>query len=222
MSERPQRRHQPRSGSADRRPPRIDPARRAAYDVAFVVETEDGYANLIMPGILKQHRLTGRDAGFATELAYGALRGRGLYDAIIADAAKRHVITLDAELAVALRLGVHQALAMRVPAHAAVSETVDLVRAVHGRGAGLANAVMRRVTERDLDAWLARVASGTSRESLAIRHSHPAWVVGELEHALRHDGRPGELTALLEADNAPAAVTLVARPGLVEREGSRA
>ncbi|MFV0285373.1 MAG: RsmB/NOP family class I SAM-dependent RNA methyltransferase [Demequina sp.] len=218
MSERPQRRQQPRSGSADRRPPRIDPARRAAYDVAFAVETEDGYANLIIPGILKQHRLTGRDAGFATELAYGALRGRGLYDAIIADAAKRHVSTLDAELAVALRLGVHQALAMRVPAHAAVSETVDLVRAVHGRGAGLANAVMRRVTERDLDAWLARVAPGMSRESLAIRHSHPAWVVGELEHALRHDGRPGELTALLEADNAPAAVTLVARPGLVERE----
>ncbi|WP_084129541.1 RsmB/NOP family class I SAM-dependent RNA methyltransferase [Demequina sp. NBRC 110055] len=205
-------------GERDQRPARIDPARRAAYDVTYAVETEDGYANLLMPGILKQHRLSGRDAGFATELAYGALRGRGLYDAIIADAAKRRTDTLDIDLVVALRLGVHQALAMRVPAHAAVSETVDLVRSVNGRAAGLANAVMRRVTERDLDTWLARVAPGTSRESQAIRHSHPAWVVGELEHALTADGRPGELTQLLEADNAPASVTLVARPGLIDRD----
>ncbi|WP_084101930.1 RsmB/NOP family class I SAM-dependent RNA methyltransferase [Demequina sp. NBRC 110051] len=199
------------------RPPRTDPARRAAFDVAYAVETEDGYANLIMPGILKQHRLSGRDAGFATELAYGALRGRGLYDAIISDAARRPADSLDHDLVVALRLGAHQALAMRVPAHAAVSETVDLVRAVNGRAAGIANAVMRRITERDLDTWLARVAPGTSREAQAIRHSHPAWVVGELEYALAADGRPGELTQLLEADNTPASVTLVARPGLIDR-----
>lgn len=211
---------QRRSGQPGTR--RTDPARQAAFDAAFAVETEDGYANLIMPGILKRHRLTGRDAGFATELAYGALRGRGLYDAIISDAARRPADGLDRDLVVALRLGVHQALAMRVPAHAAVSETVDLVRAVNGRAAGIANAVMRRVTERDLDTWLARVAPGTSRESLAIRHSHPAWVVGELDHALTADGRPGELTQLLEADNAPASVTLVARPGLIARDALQA
>lgn len=108
---------------------------------------------------------------------------------------------------------------MRVPAHAAVSETVDLVRRERGHGAAkFANAVMRRITEKTADAWLALVAPGTSRSSRAVRHSHPEWVVAELEQALAVDGRSGDIDALLEADNAPAQVTLVARPGLADRD----
>ncbi len=56
-------------------------------------------------------------------------------------------------------------------------------------------------------------------ERLAVRHSHPAWVVRALRQALLADGRPAdELEALLEADNAAPAVTLCARPGLADVE----
>lgn len=194
-------------------------ARDVAYACVMSASTEGAYANLIMPSLLRKAGLDGRDAGFATELAYGALRMRGLYDAIIAHASRRDPRDLDPELRVALWLGAHQALAMRVPPHAAVNETVDQVRRERGAGAAkLANAVMRRVTERDAEQWMAVVASGTGRDAMAVRHSHPAWVVEELERALAEDGRAGEISALLDADNSPARVTLVARPGLVDRD----
>lgn len=197
---------------------RPDAARVAAFECLEAVEDEGGYANLVMPRILAHHRLAGRDAAFATELAYGALRQRALYEAIIERASGRSVRRLDPPVRRALVLGCHQVLGMRVADHAAVGETVTLARAVAGEGpAKLVNAVLRRVTEADRDAWLARVAPGSGRDALAVRHSHPAWVVGELEKALAADGRRGEVESLLEADNAAAAVSLVARPGLVDR-----
>ncbi len=51
--------------------PRTDPARRAAYDVLRAVADRDAYANLLLPALLKERGLTGRDAAFATELTYG-------------------------------------------------------------------------------------------------------------------------------------------------------
>lgn len=194
-------------------------ARDVAYDCVMAVSTEGAYANLLLPTLLERAGLDGRDAGFVTELAYGALRMRGLYDAIIEQASRRDPQDLDPELRVALWLGCHQALAMRVPAHAAVNETVDQVRRERGVGAAkLANAAMRRVTERTAEEWLAAVAPGDGVDDLAVRHSHPEWVVSELAAALEADGRRGETVALLEADNSPARVTLVARPGLIEPE----
>ncbi|WP_062293303.1 RsmB/NOP family class I SAM-dependent RNA methyltransferase [Demequina phytophila] len=189
-------------------------ARDVAYDCVMAVSTEGAYANLLMPTLLERMRLEGRDAGFATELAYGTLRMRGLYDAIIERASGRDPRDLDAEVRVSLWLGAHQHLAMRVPPHAAVNETVSQVRRERNEGASrLANAVMRRITERDAEEWLDLVGT-----DLATRHSHPAWVVKELEDALAADGHEGEVAALLESDNSPARVTLVARPGLIDRE----
>ncbi|MFW7415166.1 RsmB/NOP family class I SAM-dependent RNA methyltransferase [Demequina sp. SO4-18] len=194
-------------------------ARDVAYRCVMAVTDDDAYANLVMPGLIDQARLDGRDAAFATELAYGALRMRGLYDAIIGKASKRDPESLDPEVRAALWIGAHQVLAMRVPPHAAVSETVDTVRRERGQGAAkFANAIMRRVTEKTADAWLAVVAPGTSRASAAIRFSHPEWVVAELEKSLAADGRAGEIGALLEADNTAARVTLAARPGLADRD----
>ncbi len=107
---------------------------------------------------------------------------------------------------------------MRVPAHAAVSETVALMREYRAGAAGLANAVLRRVSESTLPEWRDRVAPGETDDDLAIRHSHPAWIVRRLRDALAADGREGEIEALLAAHNEPAAVTLAARPGLVARD----
>src|SRR6187551_3378998 len=197
---------------------KIDKPREAAFRCVRAVNSDDAYANLVMPAILAAEGLGGRDAAFATELAYGTLRMRGLYDAIIGQAAKRDPEALDAPLRWALWLGAHQALNMRVPPHAAVSETVELARRHAGpRVAPLANAVMRRIVERELDQWLAMVAPARNRDDLAIRHSHPRWVAKALGESLIADGRATELEALLAADNVPAAVTLVARPGLADR-----
>jgi 16S rRNA (cytosine967-C5)-methyltransferase len=195
-----------------------DPARRVAFEVLRAVDAEDSYANLVLPRLLRAARLEGRDAAFATELTYGALRGRGTYDAVIAACVDRPLAQVDAAVLDALRLGTHQLLAMRVPAHAAVSATVDVVRADVGQGAaGFANAVLRRVAEDDLDGWLKRVlpADAPEDQRLAVTQSHPVWIVRALRDALAFAGRdPAELPALLAADNAAPAVTLALLPGL--------
>lgn len=204
----------PARSSRTARPPRG--ARGAAYDLLHAVAADDAYANLVWPTIVAEARLDSRDAAFATELAYGTLRWRGLYDEVLSRCVDRPLAKLDGRVLDLLRLGAHQILSMRVPAHAAVSETVALARQVTGDGpAKLVNAVLRRVLEGgDRDAWIARVAPGDSRDELAIASSHPRWIITAFAEALAaHRGAPDPegLRALLAADNEPASPVLVAR-----------
>ena len=190
-----------------------DAARLAAYDVLKAVRVDGAYANLVLPTVLRQHRLAGRDAAFATELASGTLRRQGTYDAVLAACVDRPLAKVEAKVLDALRLGTHQLLSMRVPAHAAISTTVDLVRSRVGRGpAGFTNAVLRKVSAHDLDAWVRRVAPDPTRDPVgfgSVAHSHPRWVVEELTRAAGAD----DIDALLAADNEAPRVVLVARPG---------
>ncbi|MBL0887740.1 RsmB/NOP family class I SAM-dependent RNA methyltransferase [Myceligenerans indicum] len=212
-----------RSGSRQapgQRAKRTDPARTAAFDVLRQVDESDAYANLVLPPLLAERRIRGRDAGFATELTYGTLRLRGRYDAVLADCVDRPLGELDAAVLDVLRLGTHQLLGMRVPSHAAVSETVALARAEVGAGpAQFVNAVLRRVSEAGRQEWLERIRAGAPDEltALAAVESHPVWVARSLREALAGHGRdPSEIGDLLAADNAAPRVTLVARPGLVD------
>ena len=195
-----------------------DAARLAAYDVLHAVRTEDAYANLALAQALRDRRLSGRDAGFATELAAGTLRGLGTYDPVIDACLDRGRVK--PRLRDVLRLGTHQLLAMRVPSHAAVSATVDLARSRTGpASAGLVNAVLRKVGEHDLAGWIDRVAPDPAADRtghLAVAHSHPRWVVIGLEAAL--GDRAAELEELLAADNTAPEVVLVARPGRSEAQ----
>jgi 16S rRNA (cytosine967-C5)-methyltransferase len=204
--------------SRTRRRARPDPARRAAYDLLRAVRERDAYANLAMPEVLRRHRLAGRDAAFATELAYGTLRMRGTYDAVLGACVDRPLASVDAPVLDVLRLGAHQVLGMRVPPHAAVGATVELARGVLGEGRGsFVNAVLRRAASRDVASWLADVAPAAADDPvghLAVAHSHPEWVVASLREAL--DGDLDETAAVLAANNVPAPVTLVARPGRVD------
>lgn len=199
-----------------------DPARNAAYDALRAVAASDAYANLVLPPLLRERRIAGRDAAFATELAYGTLRMQGRYDAVLAQASSRPLADVDTPVLDVLRLGAHQLLGMRVAPHAAVSETVGLARERVGAGAAqFVNAVLRRVAERPAEEWLERIAevadpTGTDAVArLAVVESHPAWVVRAMREALVGSGRSAdELADLLAADNAAPRVTLVARPGL--------
>lgn len=191
--------------------PRTDPARLVAYDVLRAVVEKDAYANLELSRLLREQRLTGRDAALATELVSGTLRLQGSYDDVIDRLVPKK---LDPPVRDALRLGAHQLLSMRVPTHAAVDTTVDLVKERIGhRPSGLVNAVLRKIADRSLQEWL-------DGRSLEARTAHPRWIIDALAEAL---DRPDELEALLAADNLRPAVTLVARPGLsaVEELGGR-
>ncbi|MCA2226960.1 RsmB/NOP family class I SAM-dependent RNA methyltransferase [Nonomuraea aurantiaca] len=194
------------------RGPARDQARNAAFDVMRAVDERDAYANLLMPRLLRERGVKGRDAALATELAYGTLRGLGTYDAIIEMCVDR---TPDADVRDALRLGAHQLLKMRVPPHAAVGTTVDLVRLRIGSGAAkFANAVLRKIGSRTIEEWIPIVAPDRAHDPaghLSVAYSHPRWIVSAFRDALGI--RADEVADLLAADNERPLVTLVARPG---------
>lgn len=195
-----------------------DPARLVAFEVLRAVSADDAYANLVLPARIRKHGLDRRDAGFATELTYGALRAQGTYDAILATCVDRPLSELDPAILDALRIGAHQLMAMRVPTHAALDQTVGLARAVIGAGpSGLVNAVLRKVAAKELPEWIAQLTEGLSDDVkiASIEHAHPEWIVRSMRQALVAHGRDvSEITALLEADNAAPVVNLVALPGL--------
>lgn len=205
-------------------PTGTDPARTAALQTLAAVRERGAYANLVLPGLLREARLKGRDAAFATELTYGTARAQGLLDAVIEDASGRPVSEIDGPVLDALRLGVYQLLRTRVGAHAAVSETVDAVKASSGKGAsGFVNAVLRKVSRDDEDTWVARVAPAAAEDllgHLAMQYAHPRWIAEAFLESLRANGinSMGQLQALLASDDARPPVHLVARPGEISAE----
>jgi len=202
---------------------RIDPARLVALEVLRGVRERDAYANLLLPALLRERGLTGRDAALATELSYGTLRGQGTYDAVIAACSARGLGRIDPPVLDVLRLGAHQLLATRVGAHAAVATSVDLAREVSGPGAaGFVNAVLRRVATQDLEAWITATAPGRAADPvghLAVRYSHPRWIVGAISAALGEDAATGlgETEAVLGASMGRPRVALCAVPGLASQ-----
>ncbi|MFJ1599006.1 RsmB/NOP family class I SAM-dependent RNA methyltransferase [Streptomyces sp. NPDC088261] len=201
------------------RRPKKDPVRMLAFEALRAVDERDAYANLVLPPLLKKARenkeFETRDAALATELVYGTLRRQGTYDAIISACIDRPLREVDPPVLDVLALGAHQLLGTRIPTHAAVSASVELARVVLGDGrARFVNAVLRKISQHDLDSWLQQVAPSYDQDPedhLAVVHSHPRWVVSALWDALG-GGRAG-IEDLLEADNERPEVTLVARPG---------
>ncbi|ARC56909.1 Putative methyltransferase [Frondihabitans sp. 762G35] len=199
----------------------IQPARRVALDVIRAVEHDDAYANLLLPQRILRARLSAQDAALATELAYGTLRMSGYYDRVIALAARRATSAIDPALLDVLRLATHQLLATRVAQHAAVDESVSQAREVGSRsGTGFVNGVLRTISRSTPEEWRERVLEATTSadDRLAAEYSHPEWIIRAFRGALAAEGRADELEALLGADNAPPRVSLVALPGLADRD----
>jgi 16S rRNA (cytosine967-C5)-methyltransferase len=192
--------------------------------VLHEVGAEGAYANLALRQVLADRALDGRDAAFTTELVMGCLRFRGTLDAVLAACVDRPLDRLDPRVLDVLRLGSYQILYLVTADHAAVSATVDLAKSVAGEGpARLVNAVLRKVTRTDLNGWLDRITVTVTDPTaqLAVRYSHPGWMVSALRDALGSDTdamSAEELESLLARNNEAPAVTLVARPGLADVE----
>lgn len=184
-------------------------ARKIALDLLIRVQKSDSYINLLMPKVLGNLELSDADRGLIQELSYGSLRWRYQYDSFIDQFTQGK--TLSDELRFALQLGMHQLFRMRVPAHAAIHESVELVKEIEKRAAGLANAVLRNADRKGFDALLADSLKGKPElEALALEFSHPLWVVRALKQALELDGREHELKDLLESNNETPVVNLAA------------
>jgi 16S rRNA (cytosine967-C5)-methyltransferase len=110
--------------------------------------------------------LSQADRNLTTALVMGVLRWQLALDAVLARYLQRKS-PLDAEVAIALRMGAWQLLGMdRIPAHAALAESVELTKiSGHSFASGLVNAVLRRVAENSSSIVLHPV------------NAHPLWMI---------------------------------------------
>jgi 16S rRNA (cytosine967-C5)-methyltransferase len=166
-----------------------------ASEVIRRVSDEGAYSNLTLARTIARAGLDARDAGLATELAYGTLRRKIALDHALAPFLERPIEQAPKVPRSLLRLGAYQLLFTRIPPHAAVGETVGLAGPNHR---GFVNAVLRR-----LAAQGAAPPEGDDDESIAVRTGLDAWAVRELR---RHLG--DEVEAAAAALGEPAPTTL--------------
>ena len=109
------------------------------------------------------------------DLVSGVVRWQRYLDFLIASFYKGDASTLEPAMRTMLRLGLFGLLFSRQPDHAVLNETVEAAK-LHVRpgAAGLTNGILRSVLRR-LDAL--PEPKGTAAHRLAVRHSHPDWVV---------------------------------------------
>lgn len=174
-----------------------------ARDVALdaMVRIDDGaFSHVLLPTMLRRSALSAADRGQVTALVYGTLRGRGRCDHLLEQVLDRPLDALEVPVRAGLRLGVQQ-LITGVPAHAAVGETVEAIGRVRPKAKGFANGVLRSVARLGPDwPW----PRGDDDAALAVRTSHPEWIV----RRFREDLGPDAALAILEADDETPALTL--------------
>ena len=165
---------------------------------------DEAWADRALPAALRHSQVPDRERALAQRLAYGAVQRRGTSDHLIARFARREAGALDPPLAAALRLGNYELLFSETADHAAVDQAVELAKRAPGgrRGAGLVNAVLRRVA-REGRAVLDSLSDDDPAEA-AARHSYPAWVLELWASELGAQAACG----LAEAQNRPAETAL--------------
>ena len=185
-----------------------------ARDVVRAVRERDAYANLLLPSMLRERGLSGRDAALATELTYGTLRAQGTLDKVIASAAGRPVTEIDAEAA---RRAAPGALPAAAHPHRIPRCGLDVGRSGPLRGrsgpAGFVNAVLRKISQRDEEMWADQLAPSIAQDPvghLAFAYAHPRWIAEVFADAL--GGSIGSLQAALAADDSRPPVHPVAAP----------
>ena len=147
-----------------------------------------------------------REAALASRLAYGVLQNRALLDFYLDACCTQAFDALEPFIRDVLRLGAYQILYMdRVPDSAAVDESVELVkRKKRQRASGLVNAVLRRLSREK--ERLPEIPGRDRAGYLALRYSHPEWLVRRLVELLGD----GEAEEYLRLDN-EAAPTVIQR-----------
>lgn len=154
--------------------------------------------------------LSDPDGALAHELATGVLRHRTTIDEALNPQLTGGTEKVRDDLLDILRLGAYQVLFLdRVPRHAAVDTAVTLGRRIGGaRVGGFINAVLRKVAEAGrtggrADGRPGRDDRGTA-ESLAVRYSHPEWLVQRWVTRFGSE----ETESLLRANNRRASLVI--------------
>lgn len=183
---------------------KITPARLAAFEILKLVGEGKGHSDeLLHSG--RVDALSPEDRNLTMALVMGVLRWQIALDARVRSYLQRPDQRVAEPVAIALRMGAFQLLHLeRIPAHAALSESVELCRAMgEPHATGMVNAVLRKVAaakptsqSRDMGHPDRTAPLHESTAAFAERLGHPLWMV---ERWVKEYGREAALK-ICEAD----------------------
>ncbi|WP_375295441.1 16S rRNA (cytosine(967)-C(5))-methyltransferase RsmB [Paenibacillus doosanensis] len=183
---------------------RTGSAREAALDVLVRTEQDRSYSNLLLHQTLQKYRLDKADAALATEIVYGTIQRMNTIDYFLEKFVAKGMAKLQPWVRSLLRLSFYQMMYLdRVPDHAVVNEAVNLAKKKGHQGiSGMVNGVLRNVI-RQKDGLV--IPDGLPEaERIALRHSHPEWMV---RRWLRQLGAE-RTERVCEANNRPPRVSI--------------
>ena len=128
----------------------------------------------------KQH-LEARDCALATQLVRGILQNMALCDYYASKFSSVKLTKLEPQVLDILRISIYQILFLtKVPKSAAVNEGANLAKKYSNtKAAGFVNAVLRSIANAAENGKLPEVISDTKVRTLAIKYSHPEWLINE-------------------------------------------
>lgn len=143
--------------------------RELSYELLKKICIEKKYSNLILRKELDH--LQGKDKGLATQIVYGTLQNYRLVRYEWESFATTKPIE---EVCILLDMSVYQMKCMdKLPTYAIINEAVDVCKKrIHPRFAKLVNAILHKVDQAE-----AIEIKGNELEVLAIKTSHPTWLV---------------------------------------------
>lgn len=199
------------SGKSKGRP--VSP-RELALNVLTQVEQEGAYSNLLLNTALQKASLSRADAGLATELVYGTISRLNTLDYFLNRFVNKGMAKLQPWVRALLRLSLYQIMYLdRIPEHAAVSEAVNLAKRRGHQGiSGMVNGVLRSVLRQKEILEIPGDLPAARR--IALRHSHPEWLVERWISQYGEDAAE----AICAANNQPPAVSIRVNTTMISRE----
>lgn len=173
-------------------------AREVAVLTLAACEKQGAWSDGHLKKAIKQAGLDRRDAALATRLCFGVQQNRMLLDHYLDHFSNVKTEKMEPKVRASLRIALYQLIMMdKIPPSAAVNESVSIARK-HSRNprvAGLVNAILRAFLRAGEN--LPEVKGEDAAHTLALRYSHPKWMVEEWIGLLGEEGAE----QLLKADN---------------------
>lgn len=149
------------------------PARRVALQALDQFDQQSGYIRPLVQNLVQHKQMSSADKAFAQVLALGVVSHRGVLDELINGVLKSPDDIKD-NVRRALQIATYELYFLDKGAHAAVDQGVELVRFVNPRAAGVANFVMRRLSEKRSDFPFGNPE--TDLKALARMYGFPLWL----------------------------------------------
>lgn len=151
-----------------------DNARKAVLSALEKCRRSGTWSSEALDNAIRSHALDTRDASLASHIFLGVMQNTALCDFYIDSFSKSDI---EPKVRDILRCAVYQILFMdRIPDSAAVNEAVKLTKSLgFSRASGFVNALLRKIVSRKDS--LPELPKTSPEEYLALKYSHPLWLV---------------------------------------------